>query len=136
MSDPVIRVTPPRRAAQEVCRVWSLSENRWITMRQWKHLGPCVSEEIVSCRSDGHRVICTFSTQDQQLAPLHMKSAVSWAVDQGEPVFWSKHRSLVSWQFFSSIQELCIPKSVQTIPNRCFCSCRNLFRITFAPGSS
>ena len=99
--------------------------------------GPCVSEEVVSCGFDGHRVACTFSTQDQKLAPLHMKSGVSWVVDQAmaERVIWSDESGLVSRHFLSSVRSICVPKSVRTIPDRCFCSCNKLFRITFAPGS-
>jgi hypothetical protein len=40
-----------------------------------------------------------------------------------------------TFEFCSSLSEICIPASVQTIAKQCFCRCRSLSKVAFESGS-
>ena len=91
----------------------------------------------MTCSVGRCRVPCAFSSRDEKVEPFNVNSTVNWVVYDD---MFGNHLRISDIEGASpyclrSVKEICVPKSVQVIPDQCFCSHLNLFRITFAPGS-
>lgn len=86
--------------------------------------------EILRCLRN---ILINAFTVEKTLSNLHLSLRISSRVCSSLEIL--RVDGLIRQYFFESIKEICVPKSVRIIHDKCFSPYQNLFRNTFVPGS-